>query len=198
MSESPFSPSERGPKAKKLAVFLIAAAVLVVVGALSFSIFGGDAAGDKAASDPADEQATPPSETTDSGAQQAREQEAKDVAGEFVEAVYGYSGDSEEEYRQGVMEHSQSYDLLSSPGAEEIRNYAEHAGEAGLSRAAWLTGFEVRRASDEQITASVEFAAGEGAGARITGERTTYRQQLSLRPHKDTYKVNYATIPESV
>jgi hypothetical protein len=198
MSESPFCPSERGPKAKKLAIFVIAAAVMFVIGVVSFLVFSGDGTDGKAASDPADERAAHSSGSRDSGAQQAQGEEARDVAGEFIEAVYGYYGDSEEEYRQGVMEHSQSYDLLSSPGAEEIQNYAEHAGEEGLSTAARLTGFEVRRASDKQITVSVEFVAGEGDGGRITGERRTYRQQLSLRPHQDTYKVNYATIPEPV
>ncbi len=126
------------------------------------------------------------------------------AAARFVTAAYGYSGDSEQEYRQGVSDTSHAIDLYSSPGGELIdQEYAEAIGEEGIHSAARLQEFEVTSVKNSQAKATAHFTISSGGeynryGELEGGESIDYRQELMLYPYGEVYRVTSASVEKPV
>jgi hypothetical protein len=126
------------------------------------------------------------------------------AASKFVAAAYGYSGDSEEEYRQGIADTALLTDLYNSPGGERIdEEYAPAIKEDGSDTLAKLQSFEVTSIEDGLAVGEATFTVSSGGeynryGELEGGESTEFTQELTLAPYSEIYKVVSASVEQEV
>ncbi|QIN84619.1 hypothetical protein GBA63_19670 [Rubrobacter tropicus] len=110
------------------------------------------------------------------------EERVRFAAARFVTAAYGYSGDDEDAYNQGVGSTVAWPVFYESPGSKEIERYAAQVGESGTRSAALLSRFELTRSGGPTASGYAHFETGEGYGpdGGLTGRKLSYRQKMTL------------------
>ena len=110
------------------------------------------------------------------------EERVRFAAARFVTAAYGYSGDDEDAYNQGVGATVAWPAFYQSPGSEEIERYAARVGEGGTRSAALLSRFEFTKSGGAMASGYAYFETGEGYGpdGGLTGRKLSYRQKMTL------------------
>ena len=100
----------------------------------------------------------------------------------FVTAAYGYSGHDEDAYNQGVGQTVAWPVFYESPGSKEIERYAAQVRGTGTKSAALLIRFERIDGGPTTVTGYAYFqtGGGYGANAELTGNKISYRQQMTL------------------
>lgn len=108
------------------------------------------------------------------------------AASKFVTAAYGFTGDDENEYNQGVGATVVWPEFYDSPGASEIKKYASQVEDGGTESAAKLVRLQKENVSgdygEETIEAIAYFDTADTYNryGEIEGARKSYRQQLTL------------------
>lgn len=128
------------------------------------------------------------------------EDKAEAAADRYVTAAYGYTGNSEKDYRQGVEQVALASGLYRSPGGERIEEYAEVAGGSGITSAAVMDSFEITSSEPSQVKGTAYFQVGKSYNryAELKGEKTSFEQEMTLCPVYSTYRVCSAEAEEEV
>ncbi len=110
------------------------------------------------------------------------EERVRFAAARFITAAYGYSGDDENAYNQGVGSTVAWPVFYESPGSKEIGRFAAQVKETGTKSSALLTRFELTGASGSEASGWAYFQTGEGYGESggLTGKKLSYRQKMTL------------------
>lgn len=118
-------------------------------------------------------------------------QRVKDTADRFITAVYGYTGNSREDYEQGIEQAALTHGLYRSPGGERIQQYAKAAGEGGITSAAVMDRFEITGTSTGRVEGVAYFEVGKTYNryAELKGDTTAFEQKLTLAPMQGSYRV---------
>lgn len=144
----------------------------------------------------------------------ADEDRVRAAAAQFVTAAYGYTGEDGEEsergYLAGVSDHALTPEFYASPGAREVKRYAELVRESGTRSAARLERFEIEdvvpeeQAEDgytqQRVTGYAYFRTADEYNryGEIEGEERSYRQRLTLERYRAVFKVYSAEQIEEV
>ncbi|MDN5697272.1 MAG: hypothetical protein L0G70_04760, partial [Rubrobacter sp.] len=84
----------------------------------------------------------------------ADEDRAKAAADRYITSVFGYTGDSAKEYREGISRTADTQKLYASPAGERIQEYARAAEQDGITAAAVMESFEITAGSGEATEGS--------------------------------------------
>lgn len=125
---------------------------------------------------------------------ETQEERVESAADRFVTAAFGYTGNSEREYRKGILDAALARGLYRSPGGKKIQKYAKAAGEDGITAAAVMDRFEITRTDPNQVEGIAHFRVGREYNqyAEIRGESTAFTQKLTLSPAYSSYFVSWA------
>lgn len=115
----------------------------------------------------------------------------KDTADRFITAAYGYTGNSREDYEQGIEQAALPHGLYRSPGGERIQEYAKAVGEDGITSAAVMDRFEITGTSTGRVEGVAYFEVGKTYNryAELKGDTTAFEQKLTLAPMQGSYRV---------
>ena len=110
------------------------------------------------------------------------EERVRFAAARFVTAAYGYSGDDEDAYNQGVGRTVAWPVFYESPGSKEIERFSAQVEDTGTKSAALLTRFELTGSTGSEASGYAHFETGEGYGESggLTGPKISYRQKMTL------------------
>ncbi|WP_047865427.1 hypothetical protein [Rubrobacter aplysinae] len=140
------------------------------------------------------------SEETGEELDAGQKEQVRSAADRFITAAYGYTGDSENEYREAIERTTVSDRFFESPGGDRIDGYAKRVGEEGMEAAAKMERFELTGTSGEDIEGVAYFEVGSSYDryANIEGEPIAYRQPLTLSPYEGSYRVSAAAAEEGI
>ena len=116
---------------------------------------------------------------------------ARFAAAQFISAAYGYTGNDEDAYNQGVGDTVVWPAFYQTEGSKEIERYASQVEKTGTRSAAKLTWLNLRQTSPYSASGYAYFDTGEGygTGGDLTGERRAYRQHMILQRTGATWSV---------
>jgi hypothetical protein len=116
---------------------------------------------------------------------------ARFAAAQFISAAYGYTGNDEDAYNQGVGDTVVWPAFYESEGSKEIERFASQVEKTGTKSAAKLTRLNLRQTSPHSASGYAYFETGEGygTGGDLTGERRAYRQHMTLQRTGATWSV---------
>ena len=115
---------------------------------------------------PLEEQGQPQGSSTGSGEGQTAEADitrAKAASESYITAAYGYSGESEDEYMEGI-EQAAAEEIYDSPGGSMLEGYSRAAVECGMRSTAILEEFTVIGQSPAGLDATVTFRVEDADG----------------------------------
>jgi hypothetical protein len=129
-----------------------------------------------------------------------QKEQVRSAADRFITSAYGYTGESEEQYREAIDRTTVSGGFFESPGGERIDGYARRVGEEGMEAAAKMERFEITRVSGEDIEGVAYFEVGSSYDryANVEGETAAYRQPLTVSPYESSYRVSAAGTEEQI
>ena len=113
------------------------------------------------------------------------------AAAQFITAAYGFTGNDEDAYNQGVGDTVVWPAFYQTEGSKEIERYASQIEKTGTKCAAKLTRLNLRQTSPYSASGYAYFETGEGygTGGDLTGERRAYRQHMILQRTGSTWSV---------
>ena len=144
---------------------------------------------------PLEEQSQPQGDSTGSGEAKNAETEiarARAASEDFITAAYGYSGESEDDYLEGI-EQAASEQIYDSPGGSMLKGYSQAAPECGMRSTAILEEFEVIGQSPEGLDAAVTFSVEDA-----DGQTHTFSQDQRLTTSGDSYEVSGVSMEELI
>lgn len=118
----------------------------------------------------------------------------------FVNATYGYTGDDPTEYARGIERNVMLPAFYDSPGSEKIKQYVDAVKEGEISSSASLDRFEITQTKPLGVSGTAYFVVGESYGeqGRIEGETKEYRQDITLVPQGEVYKIRGVSVEKEV
>lgn len=118
----------------------------------------------------------------------------------FVSSAYGFSGNDKTAYARGVEQNVVLPDFYESPGGEAIAQRVQNFEEEEVSGAAKLEDFEIESTDPERVVGTASYVTGESfaRSGDLRGDKSEYRQRITIVPQGEIYKVSAASEREEM
>lgn len=118
----------------------------------------------------------------------------------FVSSAYGFSGNDKTAYARGVEQNVVLPDFYESPGGEAIAQRVQNFEEEEVPGAAKLEDFEIESTDPERVVGTASYVTGESfaRSGDLRGDKSEYRQRITIVPQGEIYKVSAASEREEM